>query len=394
MGSALRRVLLKKGRERPVLQGHPWIFSGAIERVEEGENPSPVTDVLDGQGNWLARGLWNPRSQIRIRVLAWEREEIDEAFFTRRLGQAIALREKYLASHTNAYRIVNGEGDLLPGLVVDRYDGFLVCQFFTSGMDQLKGAVVDSLLKLSNPQSIYERSEGGVREEEGLSPSVGLLAGEEPPQLIEIEENGIQFLVDIRRGQKTGFFLDQRDNRFLLLSLARNKTVLNCFAYAGAFTVYALKGEAKRVVSVDASKRALDLAKKNLELNGFAPADDLLRADAFSFLKSCEEKFDLVILDPPSLAHKRADLEAASGGYKYLNFHALRILNPGGLLFTFCCSQHVPAELFQRIVFGAAVDSGRKVQILKKVSLPADHPVSLHHPEGEYLKGFLLRVLE
>lgn len=392
--AALRRVFLKKGRERPVLRGHPWIFSGAIERVEEEESPSPVTEILESQGKWLARGLWNPASQIKIRVLTWAKEEIDPAFFTRRLAQAIALREKYLASRTNACRLVNGEGDLLPGLVVDRYGGFLVCQFFTSGMDQLKGMVVESLLELCRPEGIYERSEGGVREEEGLSSSVGLLAGEEPPQLIEIEENGIKFLVDIRRGQKTGFFLDQRDNRSLLLLLARNKTVLNCFAYTGAFTVAALKGGARRAVSVDASKWALDLAKRNLELNGFAPLDDLFRADAFSFLKACEEKFDLVILDPPSLAPKRADLEGASGGYKYLNLHALRILNPGGLLFTFCCSQHVSAELFQKIVFGATVDSGRKAQILRRVGLPADHPVSLHHPEGEYLKGFLLRLLE
>jgi len=389
------KVFLKKGRESPVLRGHPWIFSGALQRVEGDREEAGVTDVLDWRGEWLARGLYSPKSQIRVRILTWEREEIDRAFFTRRLSRAAALRERCLSPYTNGCRLVNGEGDFLPGLVVDRYNDFLVCQFFTAGMDRLKGVVVDALLSLFPLKGIYERSEGGVREEEGLLPAVGVMAGEEPPELIEIEENQLRFLVDIRAGQKTGFFLDQRENRLFLSSLSRDRTVLNCFAYTGAFTVYGLRGGAGRVVSVESSRSAIELAKRIVKGNGFSVADDdCVKADVFSYLKGCEERFDVVVLDPPSLAHRRADVEAASGAYKFLNLHALGSLEAGGLLLTFCCSQHLSWDLFQKIVFGAAADSGRKVRLLKRLGHPLDHPVSLHHPEGEYLKGLLLNVLE
>lgn len=391
----MQRIFLKKGREGPVLKGHPWIFSGAIEKVDGDPETASVADVFDSRGNWLARGLCNPKSQIRVRILTREKEEIDSFFFCRRLSQAAARRERFLSPSTDSYRLVNGEGDLLPGLVVDRYGDFLVCQFFTAGIDKLKGAVVDALSSLFKPRGIYERSEGGVREEEELPPSVGVLVGEEPPELVRIEENRISFLVDVRKGQKTGFFLDQRDNRALLSSLARDMTVLNCFAYTGGFAAYALKAGAKRVISVESSRPALELARESFDLNGFSVAEqDLVRADAFSYLKSCTEEFDIVVLDPPALAHKRADVEPASGSYKFLNLHALRLLKPAGLLLTFCCSQHVSLDLFQKIVFGAAVDASRRVQLIKRLGHPPDHPVSLHHPEGEYLKGFLLSVLE
>ncbi|MBI2988057.1 MAG: class I SAM-dependent rRNA methyltransferase [Deltaproteobacteria bacterium] len=386
---------MKKGRERPVLNGHPWIFSGAIERVEDDSDSAGITDVLDSEGRWLARGIYSPRSQIRVRLLTWQDETIDQLFFTRRLSQAAALREEHLASTCNAYRLVNGDGDFLPGLVVDRYGDFFVVQFFTAGMDSLRGLVVDSLSALFPFRGIYERSEGGVREEEGLAPASGVLQGEEPPELTEIEEHRLKFLVDIRKGQKTGFFLDQRENRLLLYSLARDKTVLNCFAYTGAFAAYALRGGAKQVISVESSRPAVELARQNFALNGLSVSDgELLKADAFAHLKHCKNQFDIVIVDPPSLALKRADVLAASGSYKFLNLHALRLLKPAGLLLTFCCSQHLSLDLFQKIIFGAAVDSGRKVQLLKRLGHPLDHPVSLHHPEGEYLKGLLLNVLE
>ncbi len=387
------QIYLKKGRERPVLNGHPWIFSGAIEKTDDSD--SAVADVLDHRGNWLARGLYNPKSQIRVRVLTWEKEAIDSSFFCRRLTQAAALREKLVSPSADSYRLVNGEGDLLPGLIVDRYGEFLVCQFFTAGIDGLKGLVVEALMNLFKPRGIYDRSEGGVRDEEGLPPSVGVLAGEEPPESVRIEENGIKFLVDLRQGQKTGFFLDQRDNRALLASLAPAMSVLNCFAYTGGFAAYALKGGAKRVVSIESSRPALDLARQSFDLNGFSiEAGDLLRADAFAYLKNSTDSFDIVVIDPPSLARRRGDVEAAAGGYKFLNLHALRILKPGGLLLTFSCSQHLPLDLFQKIVFGAAVDAGRRAQIVKRLGPAPDHPVSLHHPEGEYLKGLLLKVLE
>ncbi|MBI2539221.1 MAG: class I SAM-dependent rRNA methyltransferase [Deltaproteobacteria bacterium] len=352
----MQHVFLKKGRERPVLNGHPWIFSGAIERVEDGSDAAGVTDVLDSGGRWLARGLYNP---------------------------------------CGAYRLVNGEGDFLPGLVVDRYGDFLVGQFFTAGMDSLRGTVVDALAALFPAMGIYERSEGGVREEEGLIPSVGVLRGEEPPDLLQIEEHQLKFLVDIRKGQKTGFFLDQRENRLFLSMLARDKAILNCFAYTGAFTAYALRGGARQVLSIESSRPALDLARQNLDLNGLSVSGgELVKADAFSYLKYCKDQFDIVVVDPPSLALKRADVQPAAGSYKFLNLHALRLLKPGGMLLTFCCSQHVSLDLFQKIIFGAAADSGRKVRLLNRLGHPVDHPVSLHHPEGEYLKGLLLSVLE
>lgn len=378
-----------------MLKGHPWIFSGAIEKMDGDPEVAGVADVLDRRGDWLARGLFNPKSQIRVRLLTWKQEAIDQDFFTRRISQAEVLRERHVASRTNAYRLVNGEGDWLAGLVIDRYGDFLVCQFITAGMDHLKGTIVDALSRQIPHKGIYERSEGGVREEEGLAPSVGLLTGEEPSEPISIEENQLKFFVDVRGGQKTGFFLDQRENRHLLASLSRDQTVLNCFAYTGGFTVYALSGGAERVISVESSRPAFELAAQNCALNGLSLSQaDWLKADAFSYLKKCTTEFDVVILDPPSLAHKRADVSAASGGYKFLNLHALRILKPGGHLLTFCCSPHLSSDLFQKIIFGAAVDAGRKVQILKKLGHPIDHPVSLQHPEGEYLKGLLLNVLE
>jgi 23S rRNA (cytosine1962-C5)-methyltransferase len=391
----LLRIILKKGRDVPILRGHPWVFSGAIQAIEgDSENPG-VADIFDSEKQWVARGVLSPQSQIRVRVLTWQKEEIDRSFFSRRILQALSFRESALSGVTNAYRIVNGEGDFLPGLIVDRYNDFLVCQFFTAGMDYFKPLIIDSLLGLLTVKGIFEKSEGRVREEEGIEPSVGVLAGEPPPETISIEEHGLKFVVDIRRGQKTGFFLDQRDNRVLLSTIARDKNILNCFAYSGAFSVYALAGGAKEIVSLDSSRPALELAERNLALNGFEiGGSELLKGNAFAYLKECDTAFDIIVLDPPSLARKRGDVEAATGGYKFLNLHALRHVRSGGFVLTFSCSQHLSIDLFQKVVFGAAVDAGRKVTVLKRLGQPIDHPVSLHHPEGEYLKGLVLRVLD
>ena len=387
-------VYLKKDREAPVLRGHPWIFSGAVESIEGDAQAGGVADVFDSKKNWIARGLYNPKSQIRVRLLTWREETIDRDFFARRIAQALALRQDFLSTTTSAYRLINGEGDFLPGLIVDRYGSFLVCEFFTAGMELFKDNIVAALSALESVRGIFEKSEGRVRDEEGLEPSVGVVAGAEPPETISIEENGFKFLVDVRRGQKTGFFLDQRDNRAFLLTLARGRTVLNSFSYSGAFSVYALGGGAKEVVSLDSSRPALELAEKNLALNGFPDGGELLKGDAFAYLKEIDKSFDVIVLDPPSLAHKRSDVSAATGGYKFLNLHALKHLNPGGYLLTFSCSKHLSTDLFQKVVFGAAVDAGRKVSVVKRLGQPIDHPVSLHHPEGEYLKGLALRVLD
>jgi 23S rRNA (cytosine1962-C5)-methyltransferase len=389
------RVFLKKGRESPVLKGHPWIFSGAIETTEGDIHSAGIADVFDHERHWLARGFYSPKSQIRVRVLTWKDTAIDKDFFRHRISQALKHRERYLAAMTTAYRLVNGEGDFVPGLIVDRYGEFLVCQFFTSGIDALKGMIVNCLREVLSPRGIFERSEGRVRAEEGLEPAVGVLAGEEPPEVISIEENAFKFVVDVRQGQKTGFFLDQRDTRVFLSSIAKGQRLLNCFSYSAAFSVYAYGAGALEVLSLDSSGPALGLARRNLELNGFpANEDTLVKADAFSYLKQATATFDIVVLDPPSLAHKRSDVTAAAGGYKFLNLHALRLVKPGGVLLTFSCSPHLSADLFQKIVFGAAVDGGRKVTVVKKLGHAFDHPVSIHHPEGEYLKGLALRVLE
>jgi 23S rRNA (cytosine1962-C5)-methyltransferase len=391
----MRHIYLKQGRERPVLHGHPWIFSGAVERIDGAPDEVGVADIFDYKKNWLARGLYNPKSQIRVRVLTWEKESVDGDFFARRLRQAFALRHRHLVRATNAYRIVNGEGDLLPGLIVDRYADFLVLQFFTAGMALFKEDLVEALASLDPVRGIFERSEGRVSGEEGLEPAVGVLSGEAPPEKISVRELTYNFLVDIRRGQKTGFFLDQRDNRGYLSTVARDRTVLNCFSYSGAFSVYAFGGGAKEVVALDSSLSALQLAEQTLELNGFAEAPgEILKADAFAYLKEIDKTFDLIVLDPPSLAHKRTDLDAATGGYKFLNLHALKHLNPGGILLTFSCSQHLSIDLFQKVVFGAAIDARRKVAVIKRLGQPLDHPFSLHHPEGEYLKGLALVALD
>jgi 23S rRNA (cytosine1962-C5)-methyltransferase len=388
-------IYLKPTRERPVVNGHPWIFSGAIERVDGDDQQVGVADIFDSKKNWLARGFYNPKSQLRVRLLTWQKEAIDRSFFSRRLSQASAFRTEQLTGSTNAYRLCNSEGDFLPGLIVDRYADFYVCQFFTAGMDSFKADIVAALSDLTSATGIFERSEGRVREEEGIEASVGTLTGEPPPELISIEENGHKFLVDLRHGQKTGFFLDQRDSRAFLAALARDRTVLNCFSYTGGFSVYAFAAGAKEVVTFDSSHPALELAEKNLEINGFADRPgELIKGDAFAYLKEIEQKFDIIVLDPPSLARKRADIDAATGGYKFLNLHALKHLNPGGMLLTFSCSQHLSADLFQKVVFGAAVDAGRKATIIKRLGHPIDHPVSLHHPEGEYLKGLALRALD
>lgn len=391
----MQRIYLKQGRERPVLNGHPWIFSGAIGESEGDHDGAGIVDVYDFRKNWIARGLYSPKSQIRVRVLTWKQEALDRNFFSRRISEALSVRQNYLAPTTNAYRLVNGEGDFLPGLIVDRYDDYMVCQFFTAGMDLFKRDIAAVLGDLVKCNGIFEKSEGRVRDEEGLGASIGVLAGDAPPASLLIEETGFKFLVDVRRGQKTGFFLDQRDNRAFLSTLTKNKTVLNCFAYSGAFSVYACAGGAREVVSIDSSRPALELAEENLALNGFAaPGAELLKGDAFAYLKECERTFDVIVLDPPSLAHKRSDITAATGGYKFLNLHAFKDLNPGGLLLTFSCSQHLSLDLFQKVVFGAAVDARRQVTILRRLGQPLDHPVSLHHPEGEYLKGLAVKVLD
>jgi 23S rRNA (cytosine1962-C5)-methyltransferase len=396
-------VVLKRNRARPVLQRHPWIFSGAIERVEGQVADGDVVEVRDAGRNWLARGYINRRSQIAVRLLTWRQDEpVDTAFWRRRLAQAIAARQALADDpSTTAYRLVHAESDYLPGLIVDRYGEWLVVQFLTLGVERRKEELVGLLAGLpvgsaDGLRGVYERSDVEVRAKEGLEQCTGVLWGEQPPQLVEILENGRHFLVDVRQGHKTGFYLDQRENRARLPAFCAGAQVLDVFAYTGAFAVCAAAGGASQVTLVESSAPALDLARRNLALNGFQRRSvEVVEGDVFSVLRGCRaqgRRFDVVVLDPPKFAHSQREVERAARAYKDVNLLAFRLLRPGGMLFTFSCSGAVSADLFQKIVFGAAVDAQREAQIVGVLAQGADHPVALTFPEGAYLKGLICRV--
>ncbi len=391
-------VVLKPGRDKPIRQGHPWIYSGGIRSLPGSAQDGDVVSVYSAQGEWLARGYLNRRSQIRVRILTWDPEEaIDEAFWRGRLSQALALRRRILdpAEQTDAYRLVNGESDYLPGLVVDRYGAFLVLQAGTLGIDRRKELLARLLLELTGAQGVVERSDMALRKQEGLPPSTGLLAGEAPPERLQITEQGHGFLVDLLRGQKTGFYTDQRVNRRRVAGYCSGKRVLNAFSYTGAFAVYALAAGATHVVNLDSSVEALTLGEENLRLNGFDPDTqaESLAGNVFQILRDWQaepsRRFDVIILDPPKLAQTKRGVASALRAYKELNRAALGLLNPGGVLATFSCSGRVDATLFQQVVFGAAVDAARPLQLLEWLRQSPDHPVAITFPEGAYLKGFI-----
>jgi 23S rRNA (cytosine1962-C5)-methyltransferase len=386
------RVVLKPGRDHAVRQGHPWIYSGAIAAVEgEGERGA-VVEVVAADGRLLGRGMWNDRTSIAVRMLARGAEAIDDAFVARRIETARRLRAVF--RDTDAWRLVNGEGDLFPGLVVDRYGDFLACQLLTAGADLLKPSIVKALESVVAPRGIFERSEGNVRTAEGLTRTSGVLAGEEPPPQLEITESGRRYLVDVRSGQKTGFYLDQRPNRDRVAALAAGRRVLNLFAYTGGFSVAAAAGGASHVVSVDSSAAALVQAEATWALNGFqSERARFVHQDVFAFLRASPEPADLVVLDPPPFARRRADHDRALTGYKEINVQALRLCAPEAFMLTFSCSQHVGEADFTGAVTAAAADAGRDCQILERLGPGLDHPQLLAHPEGRYLKGLLLRIL-
>jgi len=387
------RVILKRGKEKPLLRGHPWVFSGAVAKVEGEVSPGDTGEVYSAAGDFLGTGHLNPRSQIFLRLLTRKKEALNIDLFRVRLSRAVALREIWLKNKVQAYRMVNGEGDFLPGLIVDCYGKIFVSQFLTAGMDRLKGPLVDLLVDEFHPQSIYERSDVPARKEEGLSETTGLLYGQEVPDRIETEEYGCRFGVDVKRGQKTGFYLDQRENRFALQELCRGKKVLDCFSYTGAFSVHAALAGAKEITLIDSSEEALVAAEAHFHLNHLERTPrQLIRGDAFRIMRDLGEEFDVVILDPPPFAKKKGHLPGAARGYKDVNLQAFRLLREEGLLLTFSCSHYMNWDLFQKIVFSAAVDAGKKVQLLSRRGHPADHPVDLFHPEGEYLRGLICRV--
>lgn len=389
---ALPVLRLKSERSKSARAGHPWLFSGAFEALPDLE-PGSLCRVEDENGKFVAVGYANVKRSLAVRILAWHEIDSVQTLLEQRIDAAITLRQSLIPSGTDAYRLVASEGDLLSGLVVDRYAGVLVVQVQTAGMDRLRDRVVEILQARLHPRTIFERSDIPVRREEELPMRKGVLAGEPLPEVVEIQELGLRYGVQPDAGQKTGFFLDQRDNRARVRARAAGRRVLNCFAYTGAFGIAAQAGGAAAVTSVESSEPALAMLRGNSERNGF-DAGEVVHGDAFDFLRDRQRsgaKYDLVILDPPAFAKKRHQLEAAVRGYKEINRQALELLAPGGELFTFSCSQYVDVVEFRRMAFAAAAEAGVQVQVLDRLGAPADHPVALAHAEGEYLKGLHLR---
>jgi 23S rRNA (cytosine1962-C5)-methyltransferase len=384
-------LILKSGREKSLLRRHPWIFSGAVERVDEAPASGATLDVLSFNGEFLARGFYSPISQIRARAWTFNDEAIDKDFFRKRIHAAIASRSTLHSSNdTNAVRLIYAESDGIPGLIVDRYNDMLVLQSLTTGIEFWKETIADILLEETGLKNIYERSDADVRELEGLEARVGILRGK-PVSQLRITEYGLHFNVNISEGHKTGFYLDQRANRQRVRAMAKDKDVLDCFCYSGGFTVNALAGGAKSVVSVDSSADALQLGRENVSLNGL-PQPEWIEADIFQRLRKFRDErrsFDMIILDPPKFAPTASQADKAARGYKDINLLAFKLLRPGGMLFTFSCSGGITADLFQKIVAGAALDANVDAQIVEKLSQAADHPISLNFPEGEYLKGLV-----
>jgi 23S rRNA (cytosine1962-C5)-methyltransferase len=390
------RLWLRPGRERSVARRHPWVYSGAVERIEvrAGGPPGALGEIVDARGERLAVATVNPDAPLVARILRFDGGAVDAAHFTAALARAGALRRAVVPDRTHAYRLVNSEGDGLPGLIVDRYGEFLVLQCLTAGMAYLEPLWLPALVAVASPRGVVERSERATRDPDAARAD-GVHWGEAPPARLEVEERGHRFLVDLVGGQKTGFYLDQRENRRVIGELAAGRRVLNAFAYTGAFGIYAGAGGAREVVDVETSAAALDLGREAWALNDLSPSTRrAVHEPAQRFLRREAEPFGLIVLDPPPFARERRNVPRAARAYKDLNLWALRRLEPGGYLATFSCSQAVSPDLFQKIVFGAAVDAGVRLQWLARLGAAADHPVHLDHPEGEYLKGLLLRSME
>ena len=391
------KIRLKAGREKSLLRRHPWIYSGAIDRLFGSPASGDTVEVRASDGRFLAWAAWSPQSQIRARVWSFEEADVPgPALLRSRVEQALVLRRGLaLQGVTNAMRLVHGEADRLPGLIVDRYGDTLVAQVLSAGIERWRDVLADFLIEQTGCARIYERSDAEVRELEGLPARTGVMRGDAPAVSLEIVEHGLGYAVDVLGGQKTGFYLDQRDNRRRIGELAAGCEVLNCFCYTGGFSFAALAGGAVSVVSVDSSGPALELARRNAQASGFdAPPTEWIEGDVFRYLREARSQgrsFDLIVLDPPKFAPTEKHAPAAARAYKDINLNALKLLRPGGLLATFSCSGGVSAELFQKIVAGAAVDAGASATILGRFHAALDHPALLEFPEGEYLKGLLLR---
>jgi len=391
-------IILKSGREKALNRRHPWIFSMAIDKVKGKPELGSTVDILDSKGKWLACGAYSPESQIRVRIWSFEPDvTIDTNFFIKRIKAAALSRAELISQQQlTGYRLIAAESDYLPGITIDHYDNTLVCQLLSAGAEFNRPHIIEALETLYPEYNIYDRSDVEVRKKEGLEPVKGLIKGQEPKALTVVKENGVDILVDIVNGHKTGFYFDQRDNRRIAGEFCKGKTVLNCFSYTGTFGIYALKNGAKHFTNVDLSQGALDIAKQNIDVNNLDLSKaDFIQADVFKLLRRYRDEgktFDVIILDPPKFADNKAQLNGACRGYKDINMVAMQLLNPGGTLLTYSCSGLMPSELFQKIVADAALDAKRDAQIIARLSQASDHPIASTFPEGFYLKGLALTV--
>ena len=387
-----KRIFLRPGKEKPVLHRHPWIFSGAVARLDDGTADGDIVSVRDSKGAHLGYGYFNGRSQIIVRMLSFGERTVNNDLIKDLLLSAIEKRKRSgVPARTNAYRAVFSEGDFLPGLIADRYDDHLVVQILTLGIERMRDTIIDLLREVFGPRSIYERSDHAGRSIEGLAERSGQIIGTTPEEIV-IVENGLRFIVDVRRGQKTGFFIDQRDNRALVAGISRDRSVLNLFSYTGGFSVAALAGGALEAVSIDVSEPALTMARRNAGLNALEDRSAFIAADAFEYLRDNVLPHDLIIIDPPAFAKNKESVPSACRGYKEINLQAVKKCPAGSLILTCSCSRFIGMDLFQKVVFGAASDAGRSVSILYAGQHPADHPVSVFCPETSYLKSLLLHV--
>jgi 23S rRNA (cytosine1962-C5)-methyltransferase len=395
----MHSVKLKKGKEKAVRQMHPWVFSGAIDQIKGNPENGDIIMVNDSNNAFLAYGFFNDKSRVAVRLLEWNQEtEIDESWWREKIKTAVKHRDNLNSKGTNTYRLIFSEADFLPGLIVDRYADFLSVQILTSGIERIKGVILDELQQLLKPKGIFDKSDASARAHEGMNASSGgILMGSEPPEFVSVKENGVLYQVNIAEGQKSGFYCDQRDNRKWVAEYTKGKRVLDCFSYSGGFSLNAISKGAKEVISVDSSALALETLKRNIENNNFTETPhQLIQSDVNKQLRVFREeneKFDVIILDPPKYAPSRSALTKASRAYKDLNRMAMLLLNEGGLLATYSCSGAVDMSMFKQIIAWAALDAGKEVQFIQQFSQAADHPVRSSFPEGEYLKGLLCRVM-
>lgn len=393
----MHTIRLKPRREKSLLRRHPWVYASAIQDITGSPGIGETVQVNSSAGEFLAWGAYSPFSQIRLRIWSWEQSEtIDENFIRRRIDHSISLRKLLFdESLTTCVRLIHGESDGLPGLIVDRYGEILVVQFLSSGAEFWRNRIVETLAKSAGIRYVFERSDADVRSLEGLPERIGPLLGGEPLDDSIILENGLRFRVNIRSGHKTGFYLDQRTNRLKIRSYTAGRDVLDCFSYTGGFSLNALQGNARSVLAIDASAEALNLLAQNLQLNQFSTEKvNCVEGDVFQVLRSFRDQrrtFDMIILDPPKFAPTISQVERAARGYKDINLLALKLLRPGGILCTFSCSGGVSPELFQKIVAAAAIDSEVDAQIIEHFHQDIDHPIGINFPEGEYLKGLAIR---